>query len=181
MRIAVLTPAVPERADMLAECVAAVRGQTFPPVAQLIEIDHERAGCATVLNRLLPAAQAANADWIALVADDDLFYPRHLERLAAASADADVVYSYCDVEGRDWNPNSPFDPQRLRLENYIPSTCLIRASLAAALGGWRVDAAHGFEDWDFWLRALDAGARFRCVPTVTWRYRFHGDNLSWRS
>lgn len=181
MRIAVLTPALPERAAMLAETIASVNAQTLPPAAHLIEIDHERAGCATVLNRLLPAAQAADANWIALVADDDVFYPRHLELLAGASADADIVYSYCDVEGRDWSPNAPFDEARLRAGNYIPATTLIRTALARKLGGWRPDAAHGFEDWDFWLRALDAGARFRCVPTVTWRYRFHGDNLSWRS
>jgi len=27
------------------------------------------------------------------------------------------------------------------------------------------------EDHDLWVRALDAGARFRCIPEVTWTYR----------
>jgi hypothetical protein len=82
------------------------------------------------------------------------------------------------VEGRGaWNPNAPFDAERLRQGNYIPATTLIRAELCAELG-WRADAQHGFEDWDFWLRALDAGASFACIPEVTWLYRFHGENLS---
>jgi hypothetical protein len=104
-------------------------------------------------------------------------YPRHLE-LLAGETEADIVYSYCDVIGRgNWNPSAPFDAERLRVENYIPATSLIRTELCAELG-WRTDAAYGFEDWDFWIRALDVDARFVCVPFVTWQYRFHGDNLS---
>lgn len=179
IRIAVLTPALPDRLARLTDCIASVNAQRLPPVAHLIGVDHERAGCATVQNRLLAAA---DADWVALLADDDLFLPHHLETLAAHTGDADIVYSYCDVVGRPgWNPNQEFNPDRLRLFNYIPSTTLIRASLARDLNGWRPDAAHGFEDWDFWLRALDLGARFQCVPEITWQYIFHGGNVSWGS
>lgn len=178
-RISVLTPALPDRLPLLAECVASVRAQTLRPTAHLIQLDYERRGCAAVLNVLLAAA--AEAEWVALLADDDLFLPHHLATLAAHT-DADIIYPYCRVVGRDWNPNAPFDEAQLRAGNFIPSTTLIRRSLADRLGGWRTDAANGFEDWDFWLRALDAGGRFRCVPEVTWVYRFHdGGNMSWPS
>ena len=70
------------------------------------------------------------------------------------------------------SPNRSFDAEALRGENYIPSTSLISADLIRELEGWNVQARNGFEDWDFWLRALDAGAEFRCVESVTWRYRF---------
>jgi hypothetical protein len=177
-RIAVITASLPERDAFRAESIAAVNAQTLKPVAHFVCIDHERATPAGVHNRLLPACVAAGAEWVAQIADDDLMYPHHLETLAAHSDDADIVYSYCDVEGRQFNPNAPFNPDRLRQENYIPATTLIRTSLCERLG-WRVDAQHGFEDWDFWVRALDAGARFICVPEHTWLYRFHGTNLSW--
>jgi hypothetical protein len=181
-RVAVLTPAIPERLASLTDTVASVNAQRLRPVAHLIGVDHERAGCALNQNRLLVSALALEAVWVALLADDDVFLPHHLETLVAHSADADIVYSYCDVVGRPgWNPNAPFDADRLRRGNYIPSTALIRAPLAAQLGGWRTESAHGFEDWDFWLRALDAGARFVCVPEVTWVYRFDGSNISWGS
>jgi hypothetical protein len=29
--------------------------------------------------------------------------------------------------------------------------------------------------WDLWVRALDAGARFKCVPAVTWTYRMNAE------
>ena len=177
MRVVVMTPSLPERAEFRAECVESVKAQTLAPVAHVVMLDYERVGPAVMLNRMLPACIAAEADWIAQLADDDLIDSHHLETLVAHSAEADILYSYCRVTGRGFNPNSPFDADRLRRENYIPATTLIRASLCEELG-WRADSAYGFEDWDFWLRALDAGARFVCVPEETWTYRFHGSNLS---
>ena len=170
-RIAVVTASLPERVDFRADCMASVAAQTLAPVAHVVMVDYERAGPAAMLNRMLPACFAARADWIAQLADDDL------ELLAAHSADADIVYSWCRVEGRSFNPNREFDAAALRASNYIPATTMIRTRLCTQLG-WRSDAPHGFEDWDFWLRALDAGARFVCVPEVSWTYRFHGANLS---
>jgi hypothetical protein len=176
-RIVVVTASLPERVDFRAECVAAVAAQTLPPVAHLLHLDYERQGPARCLNALTKAAGEAGAEWIAQIADDDVMFKHHLETLATRT-DADIIYTYCHVEGRGgWNPNAPFDADRLRRGNYIPATSMIRAELCADLG-WRHDAAHGFEDWDFWLRALDRGAVFACVPEVTWRYRFHGSNLS---
>ncbi len=157
--------------------MASIRAQTLEPVAHLVMLDYERVGPAMMLNRMLPAAVATGAEWVAQIADDDLADPHHLETLASATHEADIVYSYCRVEGRSFNPNRGFDADALRASNYIPATTLIRTSLCEELG-WRSDAQHGFEDWDFWLRALDAGARFACIPEVTWTYRFHGSNLS---
>jgi len=177
MGVVVVTPSLPSRVDLRAECVASVMAQTLQPVAHIIHLDYQRIGPAACLNAMLPAAVETGAEWIAQIADDDLMLPRHLE-LLAGETDADVVYSYCDVIGRGgWNPSAAFDADRLRAGNYIPATTLIRTELCSELG-WRTDAAHGFEDWDFWIRALDAGARFVCVPFVTWVYRFHGENLS---
>jgi GT2 family glycosyltransferase len=176
-RIVVVTPSLPERADFRAECVASVAAQTLQPVAHVVMVDYERAGPAAMLNRMLSACVAAGADWVAQLADDDLADPHHLELLAAHCADADIVYSWCRVEGRSFNPNREFDEAALRASNFIPATTMIRTRLCTQLG-WRDDSTHGFEDWDFWLRALDAGARFVCVPEVSWTYRFHGANLS---
>lgn len=172
--ISVITASLPGRAAMLAECVASIAAQTRPPIEHLVGVDHARRGSAATRNALLSAVGGAR---VAVLDDDDVAYPHHLERLAMV--DADIVYSWCDVEGRPgWSPNEHFDADALRSRNYIPITTLIRVELLRDLGGWHEDAAHGWEDWDFWLRALDAGVRFACVPEVTWRYRFHGRNKS---
>ena len=178
MRIGVVTVSLPERHEYRAECIRAVHEQTLRPVLHAVGIDYERAGVAMMLNRMLPSLVAAECDWVAQIADDDLMYPQHLERLASKTNEADIIYSYCDVTGRsDFAVNEPFDADKLRHVNYIPATTMIRTSLCVELG-WQREARNAYEDWDFWLRALDAGARFACVPEATWVYRFHGTNLS---
>ena len=199
--IAVLTPSLPDRGEMLVEAAESVRMQTARPSVHAIGVDYEDIGIGRMLNRL---AAGVEAEWLARLDDDDLFKPNHLEVLASGVGAADVVYSWCDVVGRSangvtppvpavlgpagWMPNQDFDADLLRERNYIPATALIRRSLWQELGGW-LESGWGLdddrrnaraEDWDFWLRALDAGARFSCIPEVTWTYRYHGANLWFR-
>jgi hypothetical protein len=200
--IAVLTPSLPERGVMLREAMRSVQGQTLKPSIHAIGVDYDRIGIGRMLNRL---AASTTTEWLARLDDDDLFKRNHLEVLASATDEADVIYTWCDVKPRSeggvtppapsvlgpagWIPNQEFDPDLLRQRNYIPATTLIRTSLWAELGGWLlpgwgVDESprepQSAEDWDFWLRALDAGARFRCIPEITWTYRYHGENVWFR-
>jgi len=159
---------------MLAECEASVEAQTYPCAEHLVMTDELLSGDNGMLANLM--AEATDCPWLLPLADDDLLLPFHNETVLAEAEGADVVYSYCEVTGRPWNPNRLFDAEALRAGNYIPATALIRRDLWAEIGGW---GSEEFEDWHFWLRALDAGAEFRCVPIVTWVYRFHGANRSW--
>lgn len=160
MRIAVLTPTVPGREHLLAECKEAVKAQTLQPVEHLVELDRnfsERVGL--ILNEM---AQRTDCEWLAPFADDDLMLPEHLLTLAARSDGADVVHSRCEVTGRGgWQPDYASE---------IPGNALIRRSLWEKLGGWPNSARA--EDRDFWLRAKKKGARFVFVDEVTWVYRF---------
>lgn len=176
--ITVITASLPSRAGMLAECVSSVAAQTHPPIVHLVAVDVGRRGSSAVRNRLLAGV---DTPWTAVLDDDDVALPGHLAALR--SVEADVVYTLPTVEGRSgWQPVGPFDPDRLRRESYIPATALVRTALLRDLGGWRAVSVspNGWEDWDLWLRALDAGARFAFVPEVTWRYRFHGGNKTFK-
>lgn len=176
MRISAITASIPARLASLAEALESARAQTLRPDEHLVAVDYARRGTARVVTQL---ALAARNEWVATLEDDDVWYPHHLGTLSRAVREepgGDIYYPWCKVVGRDWSPNSHFDADRLKRENYIPSVALIRRELIADLGGWRHGVAHGWEDHDFWLRALAAGARFVCVPEVTWEYRFHGYN-----
>jgi GT2 family glycosyltransferase len=48
---------------------------------------------------------------------------------------------------------------------------LLRRSALEAVGGWR-DGDFP-EDWELWLRLLEAGHRLSCVPEVLYRWRDH--------
>jgi glycosyltransferase involved in cell wall biosynthesis len=67
----------------------------------------------------------------------------------------------------------PYDPYRLLYRHSIGSAALMRRELFEDVGGY--DAAFpGYEDWEFWLQALERGWRGRRVESVTLLYRRHG-------
>jgi hypothetical protein len=133
--IAVLTPSLPDRGELLAEAVESVRQQTLTPSVHAIGVDYENIGIGKMLNRL---ASGVEVDWLARLDDDDLFKPNHLQVLASGAEKADVIYTWCDVEPRPtngrsagppgvlgppgWEPNQAFDAELLRQRNYIPAT-----------------------------------------------------------
>lgn len=67
----------------------------------------------------------------------------------------------------------PYDPYRLLYRHNIGSTALVRRELIDDLGGFD-PAFAGYEDWEFWLSALERGWRGRRVEQVTLYYRRHG-------
>ena len=170
LAIAVITPSLPSRAEMLGEACESVARQTLQPREHLIGVDWGRRGSAYMRNQLVAASR--HSDWIAFLDDDDLMWPHHLERLAEETlAGADIVYSNCDGPA----VVRAFDPEALGIGNFIPATVLMRRSLFRSLNGFMPSSAvaQGWEDWDLWKRALAAGARFAYVPQKTWVYRMH--------
>lgn len=165
--VSVLTPSVPERADMLAECEASVAAQTFLGWEHLILVDHEYRGCSKTVNQL---AEVATAPWLFLIADDDLLLPGCLSAHLSASSRADIVYSPPFVEGEAEAPFHGNPPG-------IPAVALIRASLWRKLGGYDEERSQ-CEDLDFFTRAMEAGARLRRIKEQTWIYRFGHGNKS---
>ena len=157
---------------MLLQNVASVRANNVQPARHVIGIDWARTGVVKMVNSL---CEAVDTEWILPLADDDLLMKNYIQEMVAAAAPAvDVIYSRPAVVGSDWAPyRYEFSAHALREQNFIPSTALIRTDLWRKLGGY---SEHAFpEDWDFWLRALDAGAFFRHVPSVNWIYR-QGDH-----
>lgn len=167
--LTVITATIPERALMLAEVAACLDAQNERP-EWLIEVDEDGDGPVPHLNRL---ADKVDTDWLFRLDDDDLIDPDHFEILADyLTDDYDIVYSWPRVvpagpDGANWLQVVMPLPT-LEGRNFIASAAAVRVSMWRELGGLRdvVD-----EDHDFWIRAWRAGARFRCVPRVTWTYR----------
>lgn len=161
--ITVLTPTLPGRERLLAQCRASVAAVGLD---HLVEVDHERRGPAAIRNEL--AAQV-DTDWLLCLDDDDLLLSHYLEVVAPELETADVVYTSWYLTGApDPQPLDRFDAEILRVQNFIPVTAAVRTEMFRAVGGFR-DVP--LEDHDLWLRLLDAGARFTYVPVVCWRYR----------
>ncbi|HEV7506106.1 MAG TPA: PIG-L family deacetylase [Thermoanaerobaculia bacterium] len=127
---------------------------------------------------------AATGEYVAFLDDDDLAAPEHLATLAGLVSAAGVRVAYTDAavaiyehEPAGWVcrerrlPYSrDFDPDVLRVDNYIPfNTLLIERRLFAEAGAFDSTLPF-FEDWDFLIR-LSAITPFHHRAEVTCEYR----------
>jgi GT2 family glycosyltransferase len=145
-----------------------------------IELRRENHGQSNTLNRCL---ELASGEWIGWLNCDDFVMPYSLRDACAAFDGDDVIYgdsTIVDVEGRFTRllPEHRFSLWTLRYwGTYLPvGSVFLRRSLVAQLG-WREDLSL-LLDWDLWLRAEEAGARFRYVSTPLAAARFHAGQES---
>lgn len=178
--LTLIMPTIPEREELRKQAIASCEAQLDVEYKFLIAEDREHNGVVPTVNSL---AGCVTTEWLFPFADDDLLDEDHFRTLAPWLDDrADIVYSWCRVEGGgEEHPEDQFQVrwqdvhgwEHLREANWIPASACIRTDLWWELGGYQEATWTEHEDWDFWVRALDAGAKFRCVPAVTWTYRMN--------
>jgi glycosyltransferase involved in cell wall biosynthesis len=175
VEITVVTPSLPDRTHLLGEAIQSVVAQTLPARRHLIAIDQHHVGPARLLNQMIDAAET---EWVSILADDDLYDPDHLETLAAKADDGSIIMSWCRIEGRpDDQYRGEFDPRMLLARHDTG----MRGCFMFKKNVWRMlDGFHDghIQDWDFLARAVQMGIRFAPVYRETWTYRFHGGNVS---
>lgn len=162
--LTVITPTIDGREELLADCIASVLDQTVF-VQHLIGLDVDKEGPAVARNRLVDQVET---DWVLFLDDDDVIDPDFIETVQPHFKTSDLVYTWCR-KNFDYPTDLPFDGPALRERNVIPVTVCLRVDAFRAVGGFSPDVAH--EDWSLWLKLLDIGARFTCVPEHKWEYR----------
>ena len=188
--ITVLTATMPGREEFLTECMRSVSNQTVKVEAHLIRSKVPEMGRPNPLglaeqrNALL---QGVQTEWLSILDDDDYWYSHHVETIESGFySGADIIYTWGDglQHLREIDVTTSYYEAREILKSHspIPSASAIRTSLAREIGGWggpfhdRRFVATGatWDDWDFWARAVAmAGAKFLCIPEVTWYHREH--------
>ena len=112
---------------------------------------------------------------------DDRLEPDAVARLVAAleASDADVATPNGRTFGDEQRPlvTMPVTRRRLRANNCLVYASLYRRELWQRVGGYRPTDPAGYEDWDFWLSALEHGARFARCAEPLFLYRKHGPSM----
>jgi glycosyltransferase involved in cell wall biosynthesis len=151
-------------------------------------VKQSNGGYARAFNR---SFSEARGDYIAICDADDIWEPNKLERQVDAlltHREIDIAVSavrfFGLIEGlRVTYPRAGLlEPRelarRLYSANFVcTSSVLIRRRLYEQLGPFQ-DRAAPSEDYDYWLRALTAGAAFFYDPSVLVRYRAHAQQVS---
>ena len=201
-RISVLMPCFNHGA-YIREAIDSVLAQTFAD-AEIIVVDDgstdretiETLGTleaprTTVLrteNRGLPAARnlaaqhAAGSLFCALDADDRLA-PEWFEKAIAlldSRPDVAFVSHWLETFGDEtwtWSPASCELPALLA-RNTVNGAAVVRRPAFESVGGYDESMRHGCEDWDFWLRLVEAGFGGAIIPEVLFYYRRSGASMS---
>lgn len=122
--------------------------------------------------------ESTRADKIMVMDADNMVYPRCLRVLAdALDADPAAAMAYATLEAFGVDPGlrsemAWYGPW-LCAANYIDAQAMVRRSTYERHGGYRDgdDWVYGLEDWDLWLRLLDAAEYGVHVPQMLGRYR----------
>ena len=145
-------------------------------------------GLPVARNRGLNLARAPLAS---LLDADDMFMPDYLEKMVdAISAAPDIAFVTCDavmfgIKEREGRRFSDFEPQtppitlkRLLARDFnVFVMCTLRTEIAREVGGF-TQGLTSAEDFDLWVRLLDAGYRAEYVPEALGHYRRRADSLS---
>jgi glycosyltransferase involved in cell wall biosynthesis len=160
---------------------------------RILETTSEARGIVPALNRALFEARG---EYIVRMDADDVMHPERLARQAEA---LDLDPSLFGVASRatafpaenvrdgmkaylDWQ-NALVTPEHIARNRFIecpvlhPSVTLRTELVREVLGGWR-DCGWP-EDWDFFMRAFDAGLRVGRVPEVLVQWRLHPEQATW--
>jgi glycosyltransferase involved in cell wall biosynthesis len=132
----------------------------------------------------------ARCEYVAICDVDDLWAPDKLQRQLAAVAahpEVEVAVTAARYVGHREGPRAPYRGDGLlerralvrdlyRANFICNSSTLVRRDLQRRLGGLERGAL--CEDYDYWLRALAAGAVFFYDPAMVVNYRAHAAQVS---
>ena len=151
---------------------------------------YRRSNCKQAAGRNF-GVQAAESEWIAFVDADDIWESNKLERQMeelARHPEADICYTGRILllqEGPTARlgqvvrvpPAEKIRESLFRNTTFLPSSVIIRRSAFLAVGGFDTHF-EVLQDWDLWLRLLDAGTKFAACPEPLVRYRIHPNSVS---
>lgn len=208
-KISVIT-ATHNRKDLLKQAIESVLSQSISDFEYIIVDDGSTDGTAELISsfkdeRIVyirndenPARthcrplniglKRSRGKYVAYLDDDNTWYPHHLQVLlnAMETGDFDVVYSDMMItqEGQElqYGISIDFDEQFLLRRNFIDTSEIMhKREMAFNVGGWD-EKIKRFTDWNFVVRMMKWGARFKRVPVASLVYRVHkGETQSGRT
>lgn len=130
---------------------------------------------------------AADTEFIfPLDADNELF-PTCLEKHLQALKTTSASFAYCFLEkfGSGLSQNTPclmgldpWNPKKLRNENFIDAMSLIRSEVVKKVGGYTTDMPYqGWEDYDLWLKIACENLYGLQICQILARYRVHKQSM----
>jgi len=175
-----------EKEEWLIECVDSVFRQSQQPDEIVIVHDGCKApahyaGCKTLM---LPencgvarardiGVQNTTGDHLLFVDGDDVLSPDYIQKMSMCNADIAypdlfLWFEHGKYKGRNGIKIAPTATPKtmISFKSIVPVTSLMKRVVYETLGGFKqMDV---FEDWEFFLRAMEKGFTFKKAQTLLW-------------
>lgn len=103
---------------------------------------------------------------------DDYFFPNSVKVLFENVDDENAVF-YGNVlsQGTICLPKKfPFKREEILVDNPVFCSSLFKKEMWKDIGGYKVRKGSHYEDWNFWLRALIKGYKFKYIETLVYEH-----------
>jgi glycosyltransferase involved in cell wall biosynthesis len=160
--------------------------------AMQIIIDNKIKLIHHVVNKGLSGARntgisAAKYDYVIPLDADDIFHHNSVKILAQhIDSENDVFYgnirSIGNINGFEINQIAkpkmyPFMRDEILKENPVFCSSIFSKKLWKTIGGYKERKGAHYEDWNFWLRALMAGFKFKYVDVLVYDHTERSDSM----
>lgn len=152
----------------------------------LSAIRHPRIKIVRQKNKGLPGARntgicAGTGEYILPLDADDRITSTCLRRSVDtlhANPDIAMVYGDLGLFGTDNRviPAGVFNTYRLLFGNYMPVGSMFRREAWESVGGYSEEMM-GFEDWEFWIKLVEKGWKFKKIDEVLFLHHQHGPSM----
>jgi glycosyltransferase involved in cell wall biosynthesis len=133
-------------------------------------------------NKGLPAArnygiERSNGDYITCLDADDKFHADFLKRSAQVLDESELNIGFVPIGVQRFGASEsvfiPTDESFFHIfaDNIFVCACMFRKKCWEFVGGYDESMRTGYEDWDFWLRCIENGYRWKIIPEVLFYYR----------
>jgi glycosyltransferase involved in cell wall biosynthesis len=127
--------------------------------------------------------QEASGTYILPLDGDDKIAPTYIEKalqILESRPDLGIVYCEAAFFGGKTGPWKlpPYEFPNILVGNCIFCTALFRKSDWEKVGGYKEDMKTGWEDWEFWLSLIEAGAGVYRIPETLFCYRQAENSMS---
>jgi glycosyltransferase involved in cell wall biosynthesis len=126
--------------------------------------------------------KAAGAYILPLDADNKIrpHYLRKAVEVLDQNSDIGIVYSYANLFGEKkgvWT-FPVFDARKLLIENFVEACSVFRKRVWEECNGYDPAMVIGYEDWDFWICAMEKGWKFHLIQEVLFDYRVRNNSMA---
>ncbi|HOC96994.1 MAG TPA: glycosyltransferase [Candidatus Pacearchaeota archaeon] len=182
------------QAQWLKEAIESALNQTYPNIEVIVVndgssdntreiakqypikyIEKENGGVSSARNT---GIKEAKGKWVLTLDADDKIDSTFVEKTIGKNDIVSTTQQTFGDESRLWTPYFLNPTLDLEIENnYLNCCSLFKREIWETIGGYDEKMKDGYEDWDFWIRAMIAGYKATIIPEPLFFYRKHGVSL----